>query len=100
MIRFKPIYSLWFVLNTVLFIWSGYPLKVLNVIRKLPYLDENWTALSDHFHRLYLLTSNEIVVYDITEYSLAVLIPVFGLYIYKAFEPKRLKYQKPPNIYY
>jgi hypothetical protein len=95
MSKMKFLYLLWFILNSAIFYLTGYPQKFVEYLKKLPFVDEPWSRFIEHSDKLYLISSRDIMTYDITEYSLALLVPVFISYLYNATRPKQMKYQKP-----
>lgn len=99
MSKSKFFYSIWAVINTVLFYLSGYPTKFAINLSELPFVSKPWSSFLDHSNKLFLIHSKEFYTYDITEYTLAMLVPLFISYMLKSAKPKKLRYQKPPNIY-
>lgn len=91
---FSLLYLFWFILNTFIFIMSGYPQKVVVYLKKLPFIDVHWTKFFEYSNNFYLITGMNITYYDITEYVLTLLVPLFVTYLYRALKPKKLKYQK------
>ena len=92
------LYLMWVILNTFLFYLSGYPQKVAGYLKKLPFIDAHWKKFFEHSNNLFLINGTDISYYDITEYALALLVPLFVVYLHKSLKPKQLKYQKPPTI--
>jgi hypothetical protein len=93
------LYVLWVLANSTLLFFAGYPQMFVRYVKKLPFVDEPWSKFIEHSDKLFLISAKEIITYDITEYSLALLIPVFVAYLLKVFKPKKMKYQKPKPIW-
>ena len=89
------LYVLWVILNSALFYMSGYPAKFIELVRKLPFGGSEWSVFLEHSDKLFLISSRSYVTYDITEYALAILVPIFVVHLLKAMKPKKMKYQKP-----
>jgi hypothetical protein len=93
------LYVIWVLLNSVLFYMSGYPQKFIELVKKLPFAGEEWNVFLQHSDKLFLISSRSYVTYDITEYSLALLVPIFLSHLFRAMRPKKMKYQKPKPIW-
>jgi hypothetical protein len=95
MSKMKFMYLLWAILNSAIFYIAGYPERFVRYLKKMPFVEEPWSKFIEHSDKLYLISSRDIVTYDITEYSLALLVPVFIAFLYKSTRPRQMKYQKP-----
>jgi hypothetical protein len=92
------LYIIWVLINSVLFFLSGYPQKFVELVKKLPFAGDEWSLFLRHSNKLFLISSDSFVTYDITEYTLALLVPIFISHLLRAIRPKKMKYQKPRAI--
>jgi len=94
---FSVLYTIWAILNTVMLFIAGYPQKTYLYLRKFPVIDVHWNKFFDQSNKFYLISGDDLAYYDITEYVLALLIPLFVVYLKKSFKRRTHIYQKPPT---
>ena len=95
---FTLLYFFWFILNTYILYVSTYPQKISHYLTRLPFIDVHWNKFFEYSEKIYLISGNELIYYDISEYILALIVPLFVNYLYKTFKPRKKKYRNAKSV--
>jgi len=95
---FSLLYFFWFVLNTYVLYVSTYPEKISGYFKNFPFVNAHWNKFFEYSEKFYLISGNDLKYYDISEYILALLVPLFVNYLYKTFKPRKMKYQGTKTV--
>lgn len=83
--RLSLLYYLWLFANLYMVFASGYIDKVMKYFNKFPLVEVSWRKFVEHSEVFYPFQSLDKSMYDITEFFLYLLLPLF---VYNLFKPK------------
>jgi len=90
--RLSTFYFFWFLMNSAILYASNYFQEAIQYLREFPIIQASWRVFFEKSDQFYMINNFDITSYDITEYAIALLLPLFVYHLIDHF--KKPKYNK------